>query len=239
MKKLVAIFALAMLLAPATPAIERVNKDMGYVSVTASESADVKPNVANITFSVETTDVDTKRASVRNNQITADVIKAIKEELSMDKKSMVQTKNYSIRPNYNVSEKNVADKTVRNYTALNTIQVKTSNPEKISPLIDLAVKNKVSKVGEVFFTTENTDDLSIQLTDSAVKKARVLANATAAAAGKKVSGVKSIRVNVYNQGSNCTRMYDSAGKGLASSPTPIESGKVKINANVDAEFYVK
>ena len=155
MKKILLILGLAFLINPIlqTQAMTVVQKDMGYISVNTSESMEITPNVATINFSVETTDVDSKRAAERNNQITTKVINALKQELTSDKKSYVQTKNFNLRPNYkNNTEKEIM--VIKNYTATNTIQVKTSDITKISALIDTAIKNNVSNVNGVTMSAE-------------------------------------------------------------------------------------
>ena len=77
--------------------------------------------------------------------------------------------------------------------------------------------------------------------NKAVIKAKTQAKNVALAANKKIIGVKSLRVNVYQNTSSNGRLYkassvDSVGTSMS---TPIETGKIKMNASVDAEFYVK
>lgn len=225
-----------------TPAMAVVKQEMGYISVNTTETKEIVPNTATVTFAVETTDMDSKRAVERNNQISNKVIAALKEELSSDKKSTVQTKNFNLRPNY---KKNNADvKAIKNYTAVNSVEVKTSDVEKLSKLIDVAVKNNVSNVDSVNFSIEDETASSTELINAAVAKAKTMAKNTATALNQKVVGVKSIRVNVYQQTSNGVRMYKTAaalGDESVSmdSSTPVEAGKIKLNASVDAQFYVK
>ena len=244
MKKILMILALAIIAAPcvSTPAMTVVQKDMGYISVNATESREIAPNTANITFSVHTTDVDSKRAAERNSQITSKVIAALKQELASDKKSDIQTRNYNLTPNYRYS-KNSDDRTIKNYTAINSIVVKTSDTSMVSKLIDIAIKNNVSNVSGVSMTLEDQDQFASELSNAALAKAKALANSNAAALKQKVTGIKSLRVNVYQQGANGVRLYKSAALGAAPADnavaTPIEAGKVQLNATVDAEFYVK
>lgn len=242
MKKLLIILALAIAVTPVIPtsAMTVVQKNQGYISVNATETKEITPNTANVTFSVETTDVDSKRASERNNQISTKVITALKQELSSDKKSSVQTKNFNLRPNYKNND-NSNDRVIKNYTAINSIVVKTSDISKVSTLIDIAIKNNVSNVGGVHLSIENQDEFATELTNAAVNKAKTLAQTTAANLNQKVTGIRSIRVNVYQQGANGIRLYKTASAGAETqdTATPIEAGKIQLNASVDAEFYVK
>lgn len=241
MKKFLLMLGLALFVGSSVyaPVRASVNRDMGYISINATESREVVPNVVTISFGVETTDVDSKRAAERNNQISTNVINAIKTELISDKKAIVQTKNFNIRPNYKNND--YEDRIIKNYTVVNTIQVKTCDISKISGVIDVAVKNKVSNVDSINFSLSDDDVLANDLVNKAVIKAKTQAKNVALAANKKIIGVKSLRVNVYQNTSSNGRLYkassvDSVGTSMS---TPIETGKIKINASVDAEFYVK
>ena len=241
MKKVLLMLGLALFVGSSVyaPVRASVNRDMGYISINATESREVVPNVVTISFGVETTDVDSKRAAERNNQISTNVINAIKTELISDKKAIVQTKNFNIRPNYKNND--YEDRIIKNYTVVNTIQVKTCDISKISGVIDVAVKNKVSNVDSINFSLSDDDVLANDLVNKAVIKAKTQAKNVALAANKKIIGVKSLRVNVYQNTSSNGRLYkassvDSVGSSMS---TPIETGKIKMNASVDAEFYVK
>ncbi len=241
MKKFLLMLGLVLFVGSSVyaPVRASVNRDMGYISINATESREVVPNVVTISFGVETTDVDSKRAAERNNQISTNVINAIKTELISDKKAIVQTKNFNIRPNYKNND--YEDRIIKNYTVVNTIQVKTCDVSKISGVIDVAVKNKVSNVDSINFSLSDDDVLANDLVNKAVIKAKTQAKNIALAANQKIIGVKSLRVNVYQNTSSNGRLYkassvDSVGSSMS---TPIETGKIKMNASVDAEFYVK
>ncbi len=240
MKKLLMVITLLMLAMPCLSTNADTVKNMGYISVNATESKEIVPNTANVTFSVETTDVDSKRASERNNQITSKIVSALKEVLKEDKNANIQTKNFNLRPNYKTN-KNTDETSIKNYTAINSIVVKTTSVDKVSALIDTAIKNNVSNVNGVTFTLENQDQYAEELSNEAIQKAKYLADKAALSLKQKVVGIKSIRINIYQQNANGVRLYKAASSADANTTTatPIESGKVQLNASVDAEFYVK
>lgn len=243
MKKILLILGLALFAGSfaCLPVNATVNRDMGYISINTTESKEIAPNVATIMFGVETTDIDSKRATERNNQISTNVINAVKKELASDKKATVQTKNFNIRPNY--KNNNYEERIIKNYTAINTVQVKTNDITKISTLIDVAVKNNVSN--SINFSLEDNDAIATELTNKAVAKAKAQAKSIALAANQKIVGIKSLRVSVYQNTSNNGRLYKTslvAGameSATLDTATPVETGKIKMNASVDAEFYVK
>lgn len=241
MKKLLIILGLlvsASLVMPAN-AITIVEKDMGYVSINSSASKEIVPDTASIFFSVETVNKDSKAAVNQNKEITSALILALKPILAIDKSDSIQTKNFVLRPNYSFDKNGKS--TFQNYTASNTIYVKTKKLENVSKLIDTAVANNATSVSELSFFIENEKQYSGELACEAINNAKVLANLTANTLNQRVKGIKSIRVNVYPQNQYNARYatMNAAKDSATGKATPIEFGKIKLQANVDAEFYVK
>lgn len=216
-----------------------VQKDMGYVSVNTSVSKEIIPDTASIYFSVDTVSADSKTAVNKNKEISSKLIDSLKPILALDKSDSIQTKNFILRPNYSY-DKN-GKRQFLNYTASNTIYVKTKKLENVSKLIDTAVANNATSVSEMTFLVENEKQYAGELAQEALRKAKVLAGLTASTLGQKVNGVKSVRVNIYPQNSYAPRAaaLSSAKEAAGAKSTPIEYGKIKLQANVDAEFYVK
>ena len=220
-------------------ALTIVNKDMGFISVNASSSKEVVPDTASISFAVETFAPDSKTVVAKNKEITSKLILALKPILAVESSDSIQTKNFILKPNY-ITEKN-GKKTFKNYSATNIVFVKTKKLENVSKLIDTAAENNVTNISELNFYIENEKQYTSELAREAINKAKIIANLTASELNQKVKGIKSIRVNIYPQNrymSTYAASSNAIGAG-AKSGTPIEFGKTKIQANVDAEFYVK
>lgn len=233
------IIAAGALFVPAN-AITVVDKEMGFVSVNASASKEIVPDTASIYFSVETVSQDSKAAVNKNKEITSALILSLKPILAVEKSDSIQTKNFILRPNYNY-DKN-GKRNFQNYTASNTIYVKTKKLENVSKLIDTAVANNATSVSELNFFIENEKQYTGELAQEAINNAKVIAKLTASTLNQKLCGVRSIRVNVYPQNQYNTRyatMNADKAAGSVKKATPIEFGKIKLQANVDAEFYVK
>ena len=243
MKKLfiaVGVFLLSSLFMQAN-ALFVEQKDTGYVSVNAVSAKEIIPDTDSIYFSVETSSTDSKAAVNKNKEISSQLIDSLKPILALDKSDSIQTRNFILRPNYSY-DKN-GKRTFINYTAVNTIYVKTKKLENVSKLIDLAVKNSATTVSDLNFLVENEKQYAGELAQEALSKAKILATLTASALGQKVTGIKSVRVNIYPQNNYAPRgaMYSNAKTAAtgAAKSTPVEYGKIKLQANVDAEFYVK
>ncbi len=221
-------------------AITVVHKDMGYISVNSSASKEVLPDTASIYFNVETSAKDSKSAVDKNKEITSSLILALKPILALDKSDSIQTKNFILRPNYSY-DKN-GKKTFQNYVASNIIYVKTKNIDNVSKLIDTAVANNATSVSDLCFSIENEKQYSGELAKEAINKAKIIAGFTANTLNQKLSGVKSISVNISSQ-NNFEPRYASMKSNPKSQQylkdASVQYGKIKLQAYVRAEFYVK
>lgn len=242
MKKLLVMLGLIVVGAftMSAQAITVVEKDMGYVSVNASASKEIVPDTASIYFSVETVSKDSKAAVNQNKELTSALILSLKPILALEKSDALQTKNFVLRPNYSI-DKN-GKRVFQNYTASNTIYVKTKKLENVSKLIDTAVANNATNVSELNFFIENEKQYANELAQEAINNAKIIAKLTASTLNQKIAGVKSIRVNIYPHNQYNARyasmnaVKETSG---AKKATPVEFGKIKLQANVDADFYVK
>ena len=240
MKKLALLIAMLMLGSLAMPAkaLTITEKEMGYISVNTSASKEMNPDTATVSFSVETSAKTSKAASDLNNEITTKLISALKPLIEVDKKDTIQTKNLNLRPDYSYDKNK---RTLTGYTMVNTITVKTKKLDIVPKLIDTAVANKVTNVSELRFYVENESDYVGRLVQEATANAKIISKLTAESLGQKVSGLKTINVNwgpSYAEISPRMNAAKSAAAGAAAS-TPVEPGKIKIQAHVHAQFYVK
>jgi len=239
MKKFVLILSLflAFGLNLSTEAVTVVEKDMGFVSVNANATKEIVPDTASIRFTIETVSKDSKDVVNKNKELSTALITALKPLLELDKSDMIQTNSFVLRPNYTTDKsgkKNFVD-----YTARNIVFVKTKNIDKMAELIDVATKNNVTSVDDLNFYVENQKQFEGQLAKEALSNAQIIADLTASTLGQKVTGIRAVRVNIYPQNSN-TAVYRSVKSAASSATTlPLEYGKIKIQAHVDAEFYVK
>lgn len=215
--------------------------EKGVISLNISEAEDVTPDIAKITFAVETTEDTAQFATSQNNLISNKVISSLKALLD-DGKDSVKTSNFSLRPNY-VYVKNETRK-IKNYTAYNSVVVETKDAQKIAKLIDAAISNGANRTDNLSYSFGNSSELCNELYPGMVKKLRTQADLIARAAGTSVSGIKFINASCNSASGYAPRVFyakntaeDAAGASMPS--TPIEAGKVKVNVSVNAEFYVK
>lgn len=239
MKKFILILGLMLSfgLINQADAVTVVEKDMGFVSVNANASKEIVPDTASIRFTVQNSAKDSKSVVASNKENSSKLIGALKPMLAIDDNDIIQTKSFILKPNYTTDKS--GNKTFVDYTATNIIYVKTKSIDKVADLIDVAMRNNATGVSDLNFYVENQKQFEGQLAKEALSNAKIIAELTASTLGQKVKGIRAVRVNIYPQGSNGAVYLNAKSTVASGASAPIEYGKVKIQAHVDAEFYVK
>ena len=243
MKKFL-IAALAMGVVLSTTCVFAVEEERGYVSDSAKAEQEFVPNVANFKFYIETSDKDLNIATEKNKQETQKALEAVKKELDSAKGDSVKTINFSANPEYRY--KNGKREFIR-YNVTNGFQVTLKNTDKLGNLISLGLKNGATRVGDLNFSLDNTQNACNELIKEAVGLSKTRANETAKAAGSYVTGIKSINASCsgdsvyYPQARlmNSAKFSTASADAAADSSVPTELGTVKIFANVSAQYFVK
>jgi len=215
---------------------DTIEKDKGYISVNQSTTKEISPNQAEITFSIETSDKSLKKASDDNKLIANKVYSSLKTILgSLD---YVKTNDFSAKPQYTYTKDN--KKTLDKYVVTNSVTVKTKKIELVSNLIDKAIAQGATNVNNLQFSTTDYDTTCNDMLAELTKKAYNQANSVAKSINSQIINIKTINATC-NPDINPKPFYSMMAKSSLDSvsSTPIESGKVKIYANIDASFFVK
>ena len=216
--------------------------EAGYVNVSSSVTKDVDPNRAEVVFYVETTEKTAQEASEKNKVLINNVINAIKTEISSNKTDSIKTSAFVVRPDYYWTKDN--KKVLNAYVATNSVYVVTSNIQNAGRIIDLAINAGATRVDSFRLTLDNPNNYCISVLEDAVKDTQFKAGSIAKVLGTSVSSVKFINTSCSSQNSNNSpyvMMKNSKVDSTesATSATPIEAGKIKVYANVNASYYLK
>ena len=219
---------------------QEIKKEAGYISLNGSKEIEVEPNIAKITFAVENTGNDAQKATTENNTISNNIITALKL-ITNSKDDVIKTTNFSVRPVYSTQG---GKRTIKNYTAVNSVTVETKDISKVSKLIDTAIASGSNRVNGLTYGFDGEKKICTDLYPELIKDLKSHANVLAIAAGTSLDGLKHMNAscNMDSYVSNGrfyakNASFDSA-VGEATS-TPVEAGKVKIRVYVNADFYVK
>lgn len=248
MKKVLLTAALATVIMAgvSVQAITSTNIERGYISVSTSANAEIAPDVAEISIAVQTFDNKSmQKATLQNKETSDKVIAALKSMINASNGDFIKTSDYNASPLYTYSgNKRNLDK----YQVSNSVIVHTKSIDKVGAMIDKAIALGATNVNSLSFSVSNYEDKCNGLLELAAKRAKLRADAVAKAIPTTVAGIRtmdvscsannSVRTQYRFMKSNAMMMDTAAGVPEASS-TSIESGVVKIFANVNASYFVK
>lgn len=221
-------------------------EEKGYISVSSSANTELTPDVVEISIAVRTEDNKSlQKATAKNKEISDSVYTALKAMINAQNGDYVKTADFSATPLYTYSgNKRNFDK----YQVSNNVIVHTKNIDKAGDIIDKAISLGATDVNNLTFSVSNYDKQCDELLGVATKKAKNRADIIAKSASSYVTGVKSLNISCSMNQNNVVQ-YRLMAKNLsfgasadAAAPeaaTPIQSGVIKIFANVNASFFVK
>lgn len=236
-KLLISVMLLsALIFVSLSTTAETVEKDKGYISINKSATKEISPNQAEIYIGIETSDKSLQKASEDNKTIANIVYASLKAILGPE--DYLKTGNYTARPQYICTKEN--KKILDKYVVSNIVFVKTKKMELVSKLIDTAIAKGATNIDNLQFSTTDYESACNDTLADLTKKSYAQANSVAKSINSQIIGIRSINT-VCNPESAPRPVYAMMAKGAVDSfsATPIESGKLKIYANIDASFYVK
>ena len=228
-----------------TQAVTQVSHDRGYISVSTSANTEVAPDVAEISFAVQTSDTKSMQKATQLNKEASDrVLSVLSSMLNSSNGDYIKTSDFSASPIYTYSgSKRNLDK----YEVSNRVIVHTKSLDKIGAMIDKAIEAGATNVDNLNFSLSTYDSQCNDLLGIATKKAQSRAGLLAKNLGTTLDGVRTFDVSCNANNYSSPRMY-MAKNMLASvedegapggTQTSISGGVVKIYANVNASFFVK
>lgn len=218
--------------------------ERGYISVNTSANAELAPDVAEISIAVKTYDSKSmQKATLQNKEISEQVISTLKSMIDSSKGDYIKTADFSATPLYSYSgSKRNFDK----YQVSNSIVVHTKSIDKIGSMIDKSIALGATDVNSLNFSVSNYETQCNDLLTLAAKKASARANAVAKTVPTTLAGIRTMDVSCSTSNtsrpqyrmlmSNKAMTMDSEAAGA---PTTIESGVIKVFANVNATYFVK
>ena len=228
-----------------TQAVTQVSHDRGYISVSTSANTEVAPDVAEISFAVQTSDTKSMQKATQLNKEASDrVLSVLSSMLNSSNGDYIKTSDFSASPIYTYSgSKRNLDK----YEVSNRVIVHTKSLDKIGAMINKAIEAGATNVDNLNFSLSTYDSQCNDLLGIATKKAQSRAGLLAKNLATTLDGVRTFDVSCNANNYSSPRMYmaknmlasvaDEAASG--GTQTSISGGVVKIYANVNASFFVK
>ena len=246
MKKILTASVLAgLLIVPMAAQAVSNQIERGYISVSGTANTEVAPDVAEISFAVQTSDTKSmQKATIANKETSDRVLSVLSSMLNKDNGDYIKTSDFSASPVYSYSgSKRNLDK----YEVSNRVIVHTKSLDKVGAMIDKAIEAGATNVDNLNFSVSTYNSKCNDLITIATKKAQTRAGVIAKNLGATIDGVRTVDVSCNaNNYNNTPRFYmaknmmeAAADSAVGSTQTSISGGVVKVNANVNVTFFVK
>jgi uncharacterized protein YggE len=205
-----------------------------HISVTGSGEVNAAPDLAVLSFAVETTAKEASAAAAANAALSSALAAAIKAKLN--KEDQVTTTRYSLDPTYEQHERGSSTPPrISGYVARNEVRVQTRNIDQVGELVDAATGAGANRISGLSFTLEDRADALADALKRAGADARHQAEAIAAALGVELGEIISA-----STGSAPLVIPRHRGMAMAmeSSMTPIDAGDVKVSAMLNVVWGI-
>lgn len=205
-------------------------------SVSGTGKAYAKPDIALVSFGVQTEALKSQDAVDQNNTKMNAVTKAIKD-LGVEEKD-IQTTAYNLSLVYDWTQN--GGRRFKGYSLNQQITVKIRNFDKINDILDKATVAGANDVGSLQFTVDDTEKVKSQARQGAIVQAKTKAQEMAKQAGLSLG--KLVNVSESYGGGYPAPMYAGAGSltSLEKSVAPdVQAGQMEVNVTVNLTYKVK
>lgn len=214
-------------------------QESNQMSVSAEGEIFAKPDIATISFGVQTKAYDEAVEATTAGTEKMNAVMEVFEDLDIDEKD-IKTTQYNLNPVYNWL-RDEGTRELIGYELYQSATVKIRDLEKIGDVIEAVSSAGANQVGNVNFTIDDTDQLQSQARDEAIAKAKEKAEAIADAAGISLGKI----INVYESSAPQPMYrndfaYAESAMGVGGKAIPdIQTGEMEVTVNVTLVYKIK
>ena len=226
-----ALLALTLVIPTRTASAEEA---LPTLTMNGVGSAQIAPDVAEITLGVITEAKDAAKAHGDNAAQAARVQAAVKA-LGVAERD-IQTTRYDFSPIYDVKDNGRSVTT--GYTVTNAIVVKVRNLANVGKVIDAALANGANRVDSLEFSASDPSAAKDAALADAARDARSKADAVARALGVRIVRI----LNVYADAQSPAPrnfMPMMMAKEAYDAGTPISAGELSFEASVNISYVIE
>lgn len=158
----------------------------GTITVSGEGKSTVTPNIAQISFGLDTGVLSTTQVAMSKLTDTMNKIYDALQAQGIDKKD-IATSNFSLNPSYDWTS---GKQTLNGYQAVESFNVKVRDMNKVSAVVSAATDAGANQAGGVSFTVENPDQTQADARAKAIAQAKQKAETLAQQLGVHLGAVK-------------------------------------------------
>ncbi len=210
------------------------------ITVQGNVEFDVAPDLAKVRFRVETQSLTAQDAQLRNREIGANVMAALKK--AGIRENEIETVDYRIEKiqEWDPKMEKMVDK---GYRASNAFVISTKDLEKVGPLLDVGVQAGANNVESINFELSDAKQREVKVdalrksTQNAREKAEALADGAGVRLGKLLSLSENSYVVMPYARYDMMAMKAEMG-GMEVPPTDVSPQNVHISAQVSLSYEI-
>jgi len=203
------------------------------VTVSATGSVSVQPDIARIATGVVSEAETARDALQRNSATMKKVIDGLKAA-GIDAADL-QTSDLSIHPRYDQPKDGRAPK-ITGYRVSNQVRITARDMSRLGELLDTLVKLGANEAGGISFDVSNAETLRDEARRQAIANALRRARLYAEASGAAVGAVLTISEDVFAPE---PRPYAKGRVAMSGEAVPIEQGSQSLEARVQVTWELK
>jgi hypothetical protein len=232
---------LPVLLSPAAAHVhaqEKPAEQRRTIAVTGRGEVRAVPDLAVVSFAVETTAGRATEAGAENAKRCAAVAAAVKALL--DPADTLATTRYQLEPRYETPRPGEArEPRISGYVARNEVQVESRRVDAVGALIDAATAAGANRVAALQFTLSKRAEHLRTATERAGTDAHAQAESVAKGLGVRLKGVLSASTSVAPV--PVPRRFEAMPMAVEARavPTPIEPGEAVVTATLQVTYEIE
>ena len=203
------------------------------LSITATGSVNVEPDIAFLTAGVNTEGPTAEAAMSTNAKAMNGVFGAL-QKAGIAKKDM-QTSNFSLQPRYNYSSSGKTPPKVSGYTASNQLSVKVRDLDTLGETMDALVGAGGNTFSGLRFALDDESGVLDQARKLAVADAIARAELYADTAGFEVARI----VTISEHGAAAPAPMAMQARALSTESTPIATGEIGYSVSINVTFELR
>jgi uncharacterized protein len=235
-----AVAMLALLPSSIDAQVPTISPDARTIRVSGTGQVRVEPDLATVQFAVETTGTTAQQAGRENAEVMDRVIQALVRQGI--RREDIRTSGYSLFPEYAAQPRpGTEPPRIRGYRATNQVSVRTTELDRLGPLIDAGLEAGANRLSGVGFELRDSQAAQAQALQRAVEEARRAAETIASTLGVRLGAVldASTTAEPPRPFFRAAQMRDMEVAQAMAPPTPIEPGEQTVYAMASVVFAIQ
>ena len=218
--------------------VETRHMDQFSISVSGQGKVNAVPDIATLNFGVQTGRQQTADGAM---QILTDKMTKVVDALAaigIEEKD-IRTQNLSLNPSYDWNEGVRIDE---GFEANQSLMVKVRDLEKISDVLDAAIKAGANQAGSVGFTIDDPESLQEEAREEAIANAQEKAEKLAADLGVKLGKLQGFWENQGGDEPMYARTMSMDAEGMGGGgmvAPPLPAGEQEVNITVNLTYRLE